>query len=385
MFPISQRMSDALRTGYRSKVTADVYFAGSYQTTLPIVDGEVVVDRTAKNHRTCTLTIGDPGFVPQYVNSPLAPYGAELRVFQGISYMAGDFEQIPLGVFRIQDVDWEESAGSLPVVQGLDRSQAIDDAKFLVPFDGSGLSAQFLIRKLVTDVLDVDVLFDVSLVDYTLPGGSLFDSSRTDAINTAASGMGAEAYFDVFGAFVVVPVPSITQSTSQSDAVWTVDAGPKGVLVKAKRGVSRTGVYNAVAAQGVSADGTGTPPVGFAVDTDPRSPTYFGAASTVPFGPFERTSFGQSVYKYTNSLMTNATQCSVAAKAQLANLLGLARSLDFTMAPNPALAEGDLILVKYLSGQSELHLVDTLRIPLGSSGQFSGTTRTLTYQSTGGT
>ncbi len=228
------------------------------------------------------------------------------------------------------------------------------------------------------------MLIDPTLTDYTLPGGSVFDSERWDAVQTIAAGMGAEAYFDVYGNVVVVKIPELTQGMTAADAVWIVDAGESGVLVSAKRGVTRTGVFNAVAAQGVSTNGNGAPPIGFAADTDPRSPTYWGPASALPYGPYTVTPFGQSVFRYTNNLLTTSGQCQTAAAGQLANFLGLARSLSWESAPNPGLDGGDIILAEYLSGQSELHLVDRLTVPLGAGQKFGGSTRTLTYQSSGG-
>lgn len=385
MYPISDKLAKALRRSFRLKTTVDVWYDGNYVTTLPVNDGRVSIDRTAATRRDMEITIPDPTFVPLYANSPLAPYGAELRVFSGIQFMDGSSEQVPLGVFRIESVDWDDAQGAAPKVQGYDRSKAVIDAKFLMPYDASGRSAMAVIAALVTDVVACDVLFDPTLSDYALPGGSVFDSERWDAVQSIAAGMAAEAYFDVYGNCVVTRIPSITQDTPHASAVWTVDHGENGVLVSAQRGVTRSGVYNAVAATGATADTEGAPPVGFAADTDPRSPTYWGPASALPYGPYEPTPFGQAVYRYSNNLLTDAQQCETAAQGQLANFLGLARSLDFTCVPNPALDGGDLILVKYPNGQEEIHLIDRLEIPIGPGTDFGGSTRTLTWQSSGGT
>lgn len=384
MYPISDKLAEALRKSFRLKTTVDVWYDGNYVATLPVGDGRVEIDRTADTRRNIDMVVADPSFVPLYANSPLAPYGAELRVFAGIQFQDGSDEQIPLGVFRIESVDWDEATGAFPTVKGYDRSKAVIDAKFLMPYDASGRSAMAVMTALVTDVVECDVLMDPALRDYALPGGSVFDSERWDAVQSIAAGMGAEPFFDVYGNLVVTAIPSITQATAHGSAVWTVDYGDNGVLVSAQRGVTRTGVYNAVAATGVSADAEGAPPIGFAADTDPRSPTFWGPASALPYGPYTPTPFGQAVYRYTNNLLTDTPQCETAARGQLANFLGLARSLSFTCVPNYALDGGDLILVSYPSGQTELHLIDKLGVPLGPGNDFGGSTRTLTYQSSGG-
>jgi len=383
MFPVSKTFLDAIRAGsYQFVAVADVFFNGVFAVSLPIESGSVEVDRTATIRRSCNITVADQKFVPTYVNSPLAPYGAEIRIRAGIQYLNTTQELCSLGTFRVQEVTWDEAGGSLPSVIGLDRSKTLEDAKFLVPRDLSGQGAQSAIQALVSEVGSWSVLFDTSLSDVTIPGGSVFDSERLTTVQNLCSALGADGYFDVYGNFVVQATPGLKHTNTSGDAVWTIDAGPTGVLVSAGRGVSRSGVYNAVAIQGTS---TATAaPMGYAADTDSRSPTYWGPATALPFGPFVTTPFGQVVLRETNSLLTTAQQCTVAAQARLNDVLGLARSLDFKTLVNPALQEGDIINVVYLDGTSELHLVDKLHIPLGQ-GEFTGSTRTLTYQFSAGT
>jgi hypothetical protein len=344
------------------------------------------------------VTIGDPNFYPTFAGSPLAPYGAELNIKWGVAFPDGTTESVSLGWFRIQDVEQEtapgQSNGGLPVVQFFDRSQAVDDASFLDPIDRGGWGVKSLLTHLIQDVVPyAGVSITPGLVDGTVPGGVTFDNARWDAVATCAGYLLADAYFDVNGNLAVVPVPTLTQSTPASAAVWTMDAStpaavaagasPTGVLVSAKRTVSRAGVYNGVSAYGATT-GSAAPPTGYAVDTDPRSPTYFGP--TPNYGnPSPSSNFGAQLYRYQNNLLTTNAQCAAAAQTQLANFLGLARSLSFTTCPNPALEAGDIVKVIYPDGRTELHLLDSFTIPLGPSSQFSGSTRTLTYQLSGGT
>lgn len=396
MQTVSARFLAALRGPYSRIVTADLWYNQALVVSgLPIVDGSITVDRTSKTRRSGTITIGDPTFFPTFANSPLAPYGAELNIKWGIAYPDGSAETVSLGWFRIEDVTQEtapsQSNGGLPVLTLFDRSQALSDASFVDPIDRGGWDVMFLLTRLVQDVVPyAAVNFASGLTTGTVPGGTVFDSARLDAVASCAGYLNAEAYFDVNGAIQVVPVPALTQSTPTSAAVWTADASTAaavaagasatGVLVSAKRTVSRTGVYNLVAAYGAST-GQAAPPTGYACDTDPRSPTYFGPSATGnPVGPF-----GASVYRYQNNLLTTSAMCATAAQTQLNNYLGLARSLSFQTCPNPALEAGDIIQVIYPDGKTELHLLDSFTIPLGPSSTFSGTTRTLTYQLSGGT
>src|SRR5262249_30869659 len=144
---------------------------------------------------------------------------------------------------------------------------------------------------------------------YAIPGGTVYDDNRWDALTNVFGPMGAEGFFDVHGNFVVQPVPVVSSDTTDDDIVWTIDTGPNGVMVDAQRVVTREGVYNFVTAMGQSTSDTGDPPVAYAADTNPSSPTYWGPSTSVPDGPFQITPFGQVVLRYSNSNMTTNDQC----------------------------------------------------------------------------
>lgn len=140
------------------------------------------------------------------------------------------------------------------------------------------------------------VIFDPSLHDGAAPGGTTFDSGRWDAVTTCAGFLNADVYFDASGVCRAVPVPVLTQSTPLTAAVWTMDASTpaaiaagastEGVIVSAKRTVSRTGVANFVTVTGAQTGAAGAF-TAYAADSDPRSPTYYGpTASGLPQGPY---------------------------------------------------------------------------------------------------
>ena len=374
-FPVSGLFLDALRGGqYQNVVEADVYYVGNFITTLPLSGGSITVDRTAHIRRTCTVTVASPSFIPLFAASALAPYGTELRIKMGIKYPSGAVEMVQLGIFEIYSVSWTDGDGSIPTITGYDYGKKIDDAQFAHAIDRSGRDAFSLLTELIQNIIPTDVLIDDDLLNYNLPGGSVFDNSRWDCIQTICDPMGAEGFFDVFGNFIVQPVPSVSSDTTDDDIAWTVDTGPTGVLVSASRTVTRDGVYNFVTALGSSTTDTGPPPIGYAADTDPTSPTYWGPASSVPDGPFVNTPFGFVTLRYENSAMTTSAQCTAAAKAQLSQVLGVQRTLDFSSAPNPTLDGGDIVKVVFANGKSEYHLLDQISIDLNAS-SFSAQTR----------
>jgi uncharacterized protein DUF5047 len=377
-FPVSGLFLDALRGGqYQNVVTADLYYSGNFIATLPVTAGSISIDRTAHVRRSCSVTIGSPSFIPLFAGSSLSPYGSEIRIFMGIQYPAGNVELVPMGIFEIYSIAWTDGDGSIPTVTGYDYGKRIDDAVFAHSVDRSGRDAFSILEQMIDNIVFADVIIDDTLENYTLPGGSVFDDNRWDCIQKVLDPMGAEAFFDVQGNFIVQPVPSVTSATTDDDISWTVDCGPTGVLVSANRTVTREGCYNFVTAMGSSTTDTGAPPVGYAADTDPTSPTYWGPASSVPDGPFIFTPFGFVTLRYQNDAMTTSAQCTAAAKAQLAQVLGVQRSLDFTSAPNPTLDGGDIIKVVYQDGSSEYHLLDTISVDL-NAGSFSANTRSKT-------
>jgi hypothetical protein len=375
MFPVSGRFLDAIRGGqYQLVVQADIYYSNNFIVSLPVVGGSITVDRTAHVKRSCSVTIGNPGFVPLFTASALSPYGSELHIYMGIKYPSGWSDLVPMGIFTVYSIDWDESDGSLPQVTGYDYGKKIDDAVLAHAIDRSGFEAFGLLAQFIQNEVESDVIIDDSLEDYNLPGGTSMDGNRWDAIQTVLDPMGAEGFFDVHGNFIIQPVPQVTAETTDEDVDWEIDAGEGGVLVSAKHTISREGVYNFVTATGTSTNDTGDPPIGYAADTNPQSATYWGPATSIPNGPYIFTPFGDVVLRYENTNMTTNAQCAKAAKAQLAQFIGVNKSLDLSSAPNFALDAGDIIKVTYPDERFEYHLVDNVSIALDGS-SFSLTTR----------
>jgi hypothetical protein len=208
--------------------------------------------------------------------------------------------------------------------------------------------------------------------NYKIPGGAYEgDEDRWSMADSISNGLGGEIYFDVFGQAHCRPPPVITPDTDINQSVWTVAADQgdnSGVLISAARSISRSGVYNAVIVNG-SAPKEGDPvPSAVVYDLDPRSKTYWN-------GPF-----GKKTLRISNSNLTTAGMCQISAKSTLRNVLGLSRSVSFTSLCNPALEAGDIIKVIYSDNTIELHLIDSVSIPLGSgSSKMTAQTRTINY------
>lgn len=365
-----------------------MYFNQTYVTTTTVVDGSINVDRTQSVRRQGVLTVGDPLFFPTFATSPLAPYGAELHVGYQVTYPGGAQETCPLGVFVIRDVYEEQSTGGLPVVDFRDRSSIVSSYPFLTPYDASGVQLQALVQRLVQAALPyVTVTYAPALLTPAattyVTGGTTFSSDRWSAVQSLCGMIGAEAYFDVFGNVQVVPIPALTQAAlAAATPVWNFNAGPGGVLITAKRTVTRDGVYNAVYGTGGTTGSAGATVTAFASDNDPRSPTYYGPIGQL--APDPASNFGPQVLQYSNSMISTTAALQTAVNAQLQNYLGLARNLNYTALPNPALEAGDIVRATYSPSSYELHVADSFVVPLGPSASFTGQTRTATYQLSAG-
>jgi hypothetical protein len=390
VYAVSSNFLAAIRGSHVRSITADIYFNRTYQTTVPVVDGSINVDRNQVCRRSGMLTLGNPLVFPTYVTSPLAPYGAELHVNYNLTYPTGIVEVCPLGVLRVKDVYEEQSTGGMPVVDFQDRSAAVAAYPFVTPYDATGIQLFAVVNLFIAQAVpwasvnwSAGALAAGAATTF-IPGGMAFSADRWSAVLSCLALIGCEAYFDVLGVCQVVVTPSLTQAgLSGYSPVWNFNTGAGGVLITAKRTVSRAGVYNAVFVTGGASGSAGAAPTAFASDNDTRSPTYYGPLNQL--APDPASNFGPQVYQYSNTLLTTAAQCQVAANTQLANYLGLARTLNFTSVPNPALEAGDIVQATYSSTSYEMHVIDSFVVPLGPSYQATGTTRTLSYQLTGGT
>lgn len=379
----SERFQSAIRSGGRRKTIVNVTEAFGTPLifeNIAITDGQIVVDRNSEIRRSGWIKIGEKSLTDVFFRNHSGPFGMEIHLYHGIVYPNGSEELVKMGVFNIDNFSWQEGDGGWPVVQIYDRSKMIQRAALESPKDYSGKFVQTVITEVAEEALPlVDVQFEVGLADPRLPGGSVFEGSRLEIIQTCCESMGAEFYFDPQGVLQVVSIPDPT-ATAEA-AVWEFNVGegfseiqgipgaetlvsrPEGILIGATRSVGRESTYNAVVVFGSAPSSTVGQPYAIAYDNDPGSPTYYN-------GPF-----GKSVKRTDNQLLTTTAQCADAAVAELKNNLGLARSIEFTAVGNPALEASDYVLFTFSDNVQEVHLLDSYDYPLGP-GDFSGSTRT---------
>jgi Domain of unknown function (DUF5047) len=364
MRSVSDQFLAAVRSSHvlATKVTA--YPPGGSPVVLPpaATGSSVTLDRTAAHRGTCTVVIADPAFYPDTGDTgPLDVYGCEIHIERGIRFPNDTVELVSLGWYRVQTLErLTPNPGSGLTITGWDRSQQVADERFTSPVVSNSGLATDKIQALIAAVFP-SAVFHITSSSETL-AKSVLDRDRWPAIQQFAQAIGYEVYVDANGEWVIQPIPDPATATQ----VWTVDAGPNGVLVSVDDVVTRDGVPNGIVATGQPANGA-APVRGFVTDTDTTSPTLWG-------GPY-----GHVPFFYSSPFIRTGGQATAAAQGMLNTYKGASRSVNFNAAPNPALEPDDCILIVYPDGHSQKHVIDSLTIPLSVDGQITGQTRLVAF------
>ncbi|GAA2696558.1 DUF5047 domain-containing protein [Actinoplanes palleronii] len=348
MYPVSSTFGQALRESHTVAVRVDAYLGGSLiASDMPISGGSVSVAGGTGVRRTLDLTIAD-----RALWSTLDTIGVELRPYRGIRYPSGDKELVPLGVFSLDSQSISVGpSGGISVKSAPDRWARVQRAQFEQP-TASVPTAQIRaeISRLVTGAVS-GITVSTTATSISTVGPIVWDQDRAAAAVDLATSIGAEVYFDVAGNLRIADAPLLGQTP-----VWTVDASPSGVLLSGERTRDRQRTYNVVVAYPSSLSGSAPYAPVIAADTDPTSRTYVG-------GPF-----GRVPYRYTSPAMTSSAQALVAAKALLNRVKAINAQLSVEAIVHPGLDRGDVITVLTPGGTTELHLIDSLTIPLDIGG-----------------
>jgi hypothetical protein len=355
MYPVTDTFLAALRESHAVAVQVDAWYDGDLiAEDMPISGGSVSVGPGSGARRTLDLTISD-----RDLWSTLDVIGVELRPYRGIRYPSGDTELVPLGVFSLDSQSMSVGpTGGIQIRSAPDRWVKVQRAQFEQPTPSIG-TAQISseISRLVTGAVSGITVTNTATRTDTV-GAMVWDQDRAAAAVDLATSIGAEAFFDVAGNLVIADAPKLGDTP-----VWTVDASLSGVLISGERLRDRSRTYNVVVAYASNTNGA-TPyaPV-IVADTDSTSRTYVN-------GPF-----GRVPYRYTSPAMTTSTQALYAATALLNKLKAVNAQLNVEAVVNPALDRGDVITVLTPDGTTELHLIDSLTIPLEVGGTQQITTR----------
>ncbi|MET9728685.1 DUF5047 domain-containing protein [Streptomyces zaomyceticus] len=353
MYPVSDRFLATLAEDHVPVTEIVLLRTDGSVERLDHEGGSVSVDQNSLCRRTCSVSATDLSLIPRSPLSEILTNGARLRVSRGVRFSDGSQELVPLGVFRIDEIDGDVDVGPVSI-SGKSLECAVADDKFTAPYRATGTAVtaiSALILRSLPDAAIVSSVVDAAIGPRTWDVGG----DPWAAAQEIAAVLGAQVYCDAEGQFVIRELPDITTATP----VWTVSAGEGGVYVSAARGTSADEVFNAVHARGESTE-TGAAPVSSLVtDADPTSPTYWG-------GPF-----GRRPMFYSSSTLTTTGACTQAATVLLRAARAPNARADLSSLPNPALAPGDVLRVVYPDGTRELHQVAAFTVPLTAGGAFT--------------
>ncbi len=326
-----------------------------------VLDGAVTFDAKAQVRARLDMTIvGTSNLIPVAATDRLAPYGNELRVSRGVLHPgATEPELIPLGVFRLNENDVEDSADGVTMrIAAPDRAARIIDARFEAPGQiAQGTNLADAILELIQPVYP-SVVTNFATTSLTTP--AIFWEEQGDRWQVAqdlATAGAMRLYFDRVGALTLAP--DITEA-----AAIEIAEGEHGVMLGLGRRWTREGAYNRWVVTGENT-GEGAPVRGVATDDDPFSPTYY-------FGPF-----GPVPKFYASQFVVTDDQAQSAAEAMKVRERGTTQSIRFGSLVLPHLDPGDVALMTRtrVGITAESHVVDSLVVPLTPDGTTTGATR----------
>lgn len=376
------RWQNGVRSSGRRICLVDLYYNRQplpVLQNLKVVSGSITADAGAANRRSGTITLANTDLLTTDPSLSLEPYGLELGVKWGVTYPNGDEETIRMGMYQFTNTEWQDDQGSIPTLNLTDRSGWFAEQSSQNGFyDYGGVThiaaIQDLLGKGVFTLVstsgsrvDPDTLStsQIHLVvdpastakDFKIPGGSPSTGTYWDNITTFANNINSQIYFAEDGVNVILrPVDTLDTTTTAYTA--TLRTGNYGDIMTAARSLSRANVWNAVSATGVlpaNAASAETPPYVFVYDNNPASKTYYN-------GPF-----GKITAVLTNETITTKVALQAWAEQQLAKGLGLSRSVSLGCLGNGAIEPGDIVQVSFVSGEVQLHQVQSMELDLFSS------------------
>jgi hypothetical protein len=345
----------------------DVVSATQEVQRLSATGGGVTEDATAEIRRRCSITVVDSTgeLTPRGVEDLLTPYGTELRPYRGVLYDDGTHEVMALGVFRISQVDVDDSVGGSPDIriEGFDRSRKIARDKFTEPYSvAAGTNIVVAIKALIARTY-ADAEYDAISTTMVTTAPLVYDANTSpwDAITSLGVSLGCEVYFDARGRVVIAP-PADIDALPSPDFSYVEGRGCTMTNISSK--FTDEPGHNGIVLTGETV-GDETAPVRAVVwDTEPTSPTYH-------LGPY-----GEVPDFVTDPNVKTTGEAENAARSLLQGRLGFSDQLTIVAWPNPAVNAGDVVQVeRERSGATGLYAVDVITTPLAAKEAGSLTVR----------
>ena len=326
---------------------------------IPIIGGDVRADASADIRTSLTLNTSGVDEWPHDADDLLAPYGNEIWVERGLDFGNGVREIVGLGYFRIDTTSQQQGPDGEITITASDRMAGIIDARLVTPvqFVSGGTFANAF-DVLVHDVYpDAEIVYDFDAENSNFTTSHIAEEDRYGFLADLARSRGKIMYWDYTGKLRVESPPN------PDVPVYHVSSGRYGVLIEVGRSLTRQGVYNAVVVNGETP--TDLPPVQAIVyDNNPLSPTYWNGQ------------FGHVPRFYYSSFITTQSAAFAAGESLLQQAIGLPYNIDFQTVVNAALEPYDPIRIT-TPDRTDIHVIDSITIPLVADRSMSGSTRKL--------
>jgi hypothetical protein len=323
---------------------------------LPLFEGSVSATLNSQVTRQLELST-DQSLFPAEIDDLLAPYGNELRVFQGIKPGAGVPYEWQTFRGRINDATLDDN-GTVSIT-AVDRAGDINDAGFIFPENSetsNKLSAEF--RRIVLDGVPDATFGTFDAISGVTPAMS-WEWNRATACDDLAAAGSAFWYVLANGDYVMRFIPWTVDQTP----LMTLSDGPGGALLSAIPTRSRENVFNGITAVGERADGT-APVYATQFDNDPASPTFVGGK------------FGLKSKLLQAPAAQTQNQALSMARAALHQARSLTISWTIGMAADASLELGDTFIISARNLPPSTQVVSAFTLPL-TAGSMSITLRAL--------
>lgn len=323
---------------------------------LPFFDGNISATLNSQVTRQLEMSTAESLF-PAEIDDLLAPYGNELRVFQGVKPGAGVPYEWQTFRGRINDAELDDS-GTVNI-SAVDRAGDINDAGFILPENSepaNTLTAEF--RRLVLDGVPDATFGAFDAIGGITPVMS-WEWNRATACDDLAAAGSAFWYVLANGDYVMRFIPWSVDQTP----LLTLTDGEGGSLLSAVPRRSRENVFNGITAVGERADGT-TPVYASQFDNNSASPTFVGGK------------FGLKSKLLQAPAAQSQDQALSMAKAALHQASSLTISWVIGMAIDASLELGDTFIISARNLPPSTQVVSSFNLPM-TAGPMNVTLRAL--------
>jgi len=313
-------------TGYR-RVTRCTFNRNGVSQMLEPVGGSFTQDARRSARWDGRLTFVGGNRFPQRPGDLLTPFGTTCSVELGIELLDGSISTVPFGTYEVSSVRTDSVAGAkATAVSLIDLSDRIDRYRFEKVFTTLG---GIWFTRMVNDVIR-----NRTGISPNLPtGGEIVLNPYDFGLETGtgpwkelleiAEAHGVSMWFDRTGAIHVSslnPDPLATYPLGGNVSFSAdFDTQPANVIVA--RGETQNGI---------------APVQAIAMDTDPGSPTYAGAA---PGG----SPYGRTTQFFSSTTITTVAQAQIAADSLLAESIGGGSSYSVSWPYNPTVDADDVV------------------------------------------